>query len=139
MNTLGSYDAIIIGAGHNGLVTAGYLAKAGRRVLVLERRNLVGGAAVTEEIFPGFKVSSVADGRGYLSATVRRDLELDSRVEMIDSEVVAFSPQPDGSQLTIYRDTAKTVREIARFSKAPTRNSSNSCKPWRAWSAHLDT
>jgi phytoene dehydrogenase-like protein len=118
MNTLGSYDAIIIGAGHNGLVTAGYLAKAGRRVLVLERRNLVGGAAVTEEIFPGFKVSSVADGCGYLSAAVRRDLELDSRVEMIDSEVVAFSPQPDGSQLTIYRDTAKTVREIARFSKA---------------------
>jgi phytoene dehydrogenase-like protein len=118
MNTLGSYDAIIIGAGHNGLVTAGYLAKAGRRVLVLERRNLVGGAAVTEEIFPGFKVSSVADGRGYLSAAVRRDLELDSRVEMIDSKVVAFSPQPDGSQLTIYRDTAKTVREIAGFSKA---------------------
>jgi len=118
MNTLGSYDAIIIGAGHNGLVTAGYLAKAGRRVLVLERRNLVGGAAVTEEIFPGFKVSSVADGCGYLSAAVRRDLELDSRVEMIDSEVVAFSPQPDGSQLTIYLDTAKTVREIARFSKA---------------------
>ena len=115
---MGSYDAIIIGAGHNGLVTAGYLARAGRKVLVLERRRLVGGAAVSEEIFPGFKVSSVADGRGYLSAAVRRDLKLDSHVEMIDSEVVAFSPQPDGSHLTIYRDVAKTVPEIARFSKA---------------------
>jgi phytoene dehydrogenase-like protein len=118
MNLLGNYDAIIIGAGHNGLVTAGYLAKAGRKVLVLERRNIVGGAAVTEEIFPGFKVSSVADGCGYLSDAVRCDFKLDSQVETIDSDVVAFSPQPDGSQLTIYRDTSKTVQEIARFSKA---------------------
>ena len=81
---LGNYDAIIIGAGHNGLVTAGYLAKAGRKVLVLERRAVVGGSAVTEEILPGFKVSTVADGRGYLSAAVRRDLKLDSFVETID-------------------------------------------------------
>jgi len=115
---LSNYDAIIIGAGHNGLVTAGYLAKAGLKVLVLERRGLVGGAAVTEEIFPGFKVSSVADGSGYLSAAVREDLKLDSHVERIDSDVVAFCPQPDHSHLTFYRDTAKTVREIARFSTA---------------------
>jgi phytoene dehydrogenase-like protein len=118
MNPLGNYDAIVIGAGHNGLVTAAYLAKAGRKVLVLERRPIVGGAAVTEEIFPGFKVSSVADGSGYLSAAVRRDLKLDSHVETIDSEVVAFCPQPEGSHLTIHRDTERTVREIARFSKA---------------------
>jgi len=115
---VGNYDAIIIGAGHNGLVAAAYLAKAGRRVLVLERRNQVGGAAVTEEIFPGFKVSTVADGGGYVSATVRRDLKLDSHVETVPSEAVAFCPQPDGKQLTIWRDTAKTVQEIARFSKA---------------------
>ncbi len=115
---MGHYDAIIIGAGHNGLVTAAYLAKAGRKVLVLERRNVLGGAAVTEEILPGFKVSSVADGCGYLSAAVRRDLKLDSHVETLESEVVAFSPQPGGSHLTIYRDNAKTVQEIARFSKA---------------------
>ncbi len=115
---MGNYDAIIIGAGHNGLVTAGYLAKAGRKVLVLERRNIVGGAAVTEEIFPGFKVSSVADGSGYLSPAVRRDLKLDSHVETIASDVVAFCPQPDGSHLTIHRDSAKTVQEIARISRA---------------------
>ena len=83
---MSNYDAIIIGAGHNGLVTAGYLAKAGRKVLVLERRDIVGGAAVTEAIFPGFEVSSVADGSGYLSASVRRDLKIDSHVETIDSE-----------------------------------------------------
>ncbi len=112
-----NYDAIIIGAGHNGLVAAAYLAKAGRRVLVLERRNQVGGAAVTEEIFPGFKVSTVADGAGYVSAKVRRDLKLDSHVEIVQSNAVAFCPQPDGSQLTIWRDTAKTVQEIAQFSK----------------------
>ncbi len=118
MNPLGNYDAIIIGAGHNGLVTAGYLAKAGRKVLVLERRTIVGGAAVTEEIFPGFKVSSVADGSGYLSPAVRRDLKLDSYFETIASDVVAFCPQPDGSHLTIYRDSTKTVKEIARISSA---------------------
>ncbi|MEE8042884.1 MAG: NAD(P)/FAD-dependent oxidoreductase, partial [Pseudomonadales bacterium] len=115
---MGNYDAIIIGAGHNGLVTAGYLAKAGRKVLVLERRTIVGGAAVTEEIFPGFKVSSVADGSGYLSPAVRRDLKLDSSFETIASDVVAFCPQPDGSHLTIYRDSTKTVKEIARISSA---------------------
>jgi phytoene dehydrogenase-like protein len=115
---LADYDVIIIGAGHNGLVAAGYLAKAGRKVLVLERRDVVGGAAVTEEIFPGFKVSSVADGSGYLSPAVRRDLKLDSHVETIDSDVVAFCPQPDGSHLTIHRDLAKTVAEITRFSQA---------------------
>jgi phytoene dehydrogenase-like protein len=118
MKPVGNYDIIIIGAGHNGLVAAAYLARAGRRTLVLEKRDVIGGAAVTEEIFPGFMVSTVADGGGYLSARVRRDLELDSRVETLPSEVVAFCPQPDGSQLTIWRDTARTVAEIARFSEA---------------------
>ena len=118
MKPVDNYDVIIIGAGHNGLVTAGYLAKAGRRVLVLESRNWVGGAAVTEEIFPGFKVSTVADGAGYLSPRVRRDLKIDSHVETLQSDVVACCPQPDGSSLTIWRDMARTVEEISRFSKA---------------------
>jgi phytoene dehydrogenase-like protein len=113
-----AYDIIVIGAGHNGLVAAAYLAKAGRRVLVLEQRDAIGGAAVTEEIFPGFRVSTVADGGGYLSARVRQDLKVDSRVETVPSEAVAFCPQPDGSQLTIWRDVARTADEIARFSQA---------------------
>jgi phytoene dehydrogenase-like protein len=115
---VGKHDVIIIGAGHNGLVAAAYLAKAGRSVLVLEGRDSIGGAAVTEEIFPGFGASTVADGGGYLSAKVRSDLKLDSHVETIASDAVAFCPQPDGSQLTIWRDTQQTVQEVARFSEA---------------------
>jgi len=110
------YDVIIIGAGHNGLVTAGYLAKAGRRVLVLERRGQVGGAAVTEEVFPGFRFSTCADGSGYLCEEVRRDLE--PQVESFAVDPVVFAPQPDGSHLAIWRDPAKTATEIARFSRA---------------------
>ena len=66
----GRYDAIIIGAGHNGLVTACYLARAGKKVLVLERRHLVGGACVTEEVFPGFKVSTAA----YVNSLFRKEI-----------------------------------------------------------------
>ncbi len=113
---MADYDVIIIGAGHNGLVTAGYLAKAGRRVLVLERRDQVGGAAVTEEVFPGFRFSSCADGSGYLCEEVRRDLKPD--VEILTVDPVAFAPQPDGSRLAIWRDPAKTAAEIAQFSSA---------------------
>ncbi len=113
-----TFDVIVIGAGHNGLVAAAYLAQAGRRVLVLEKRDAIGGAAVTEEIFPGYRVSTVADGSGYLLARVRRDLKLDARVEVVPSDSVAWCPQPDGNQLTIWRDTARTAQEIARFSRA---------------------
>ena len=113
---MADYDVIVIGAGHNGLVTAGYLAKAGRRVLVLERRDCVGGAAVTEEVFPGFRFSTCADGSGYLCEEVRRDLKPD--VEIFNADPVVFAPQPDGSRLAIWRDPAKTAAEIEPFSRA---------------------
>ena len=116
---MSNYDIIIIGAGHNGLVTAAYLAKDGRRVLVLEKRSQVGGAAVTEELFPGFRFSSCADGSGYLSNEVRRDLKLEANgLEVIPADPIAFSPQPEGSHLTIWGDTARTAKEIARLSQA---------------------
>ena len=83
-----AHDVIVIGGGHNGLVAAAYLARAGRRVLVLERRDAVGGAAVTEEILPGFRVSTLADGAGYLSARVRSDLKLDARVEILPLSLI---------------------------------------------------
>src|SRR5262249_27617064 len=71
-----NYDIIIIGGGHNGLVAAAYLARAGRKVLVLERRELVGGACVTEEIWPGFKVSTAAYVNSLLRPEIIRDLKL---------------------------------------------------------------
>ncbi len=112
------YDAIIVGGGHNGLVTAAYLAKAGRKVLVLERRTIVGGAAVTEELIPGFKFSSCADGLPGLSPTVVRNLNLSRHgLEYLTADPAIFAPQPDGRALTIWRDPQRTVREIERFSK----------------------
>lgn len=119
--TAARYDVIVVGAGHNGLVAAAYLAKAGQRVLVLEQRATVGGAAVTEELIPGFRVSTVADGGGYLAPRVVRDLGIESRVDFVRSDAVAFCPQPDGSQLTIWRDVARSAAEIARFSEADAR------------------
>jgi phytoene dehydrogenase-like protein len=111
-------DVIIIGAGHNSLVAAGYLAKAGRNVVILEKRSVIGGVATTEETFPGFKISPVADTAGYLSDEVKADFKLDSQVEVIPLDPIASSPEPDGSHLTIWRDTARTAKEIERFSPA---------------------
>ncbi|HEX9724157.1 MAG TPA: NAD(P)/FAD-dependent oxidoreductase [Vicinamibacteria bacterium] len=113
------YDAIIIGAGHNGLVTAAYLAKAGKKVLVLERRDVIGGAAVTEEFAPGFKASPTTDLCGLLTPRVVRDLELGRHgLEIHPLDPAVFLPLPDGGHLTIWRDSEKTLREIERHSKA---------------------
>ena len=112
------YDTLLIGSGHNSLVAAAYLAKKGRRVLVLEKKAHPGGIAVTEEFLPGFHASTVADGAGYLSPRIVRDLGLAGHgLEWLPSDVVAFCPQPDGGSLTIRTDTEKTAAEIARFSK----------------------
>ena len=113
------YDAIVIGAGHNGLVTAALLAKAGRRVLVLEKRPRVGGIAVTEELFPGFSFSTCAPESCALASDVARELDLAKHgLEWIPADPVVFAPQPNGAQLTIWRDTTKTAAEIARLSRA---------------------
>ncbi len=91
------YDAVIVGAGHNGLVTAGYLAKAGLRTLVLERRGRAGGALATEEVAPGVRAPVAADGLGGLRASVVRDLRLGSYgLRAIEPDVVAFAPTVDG-------------------------------------------
>ncbi|MFN8455305.1 MAG: NAD(P)/FAD-dependent oxidoreductase [Anaerolineae bacterium] len=113
------YDAIIIGGGHNGLVTAAYLAKAGKKVAVLERRDTLGGAAATEEIWPGFKVNTGAADAGLLRPEIIAELGLRGHgLEFIESEVAALALQPDGSPLTLWRDPRQTVAEIARFSPA---------------------
>jgi phytoene dehydrogenase-like protein len=111
-------DVIIIGAGHNGLVCAAYLARAGRRVLVLERRELVGGCAVTEEIWPGYHVSTAAYLTSLLQERVIRDLELERFGYRVDAKDPAFfSPFPDGRYLFMWQDRDKTLAEIAKFSR----------------------
>lgn len=112
------YDAVVVGAGHNGLVTAAYLARAGLRVLVLERRPVLGGACVTEEIWPGFRISTAAYLCGLLVPRIIRDLELERfGYAILPKDPAFFSPFPDGRSLFIWRDTARTVQEIARFSR----------------------
>src|SRR6478735_2457105 len=112
------YDAIIIGAGHNGLVTAAYLAKAGRKVLVLERREVLGGACVTEEVWPGYKVSTAAYVNSLLRPEIIRDLELRRHgFEMLPRSPSSFTPFPDGRYLMMGPDRDLTLKEIAKFSE----------------------
>jgi phytoene dehydrogenase-like protein len=111
------YDVIIIGAGHNGLVAAAYLARAGKRVLVLERREMVGGACVTEEVFPGFKVSTGAYVNSLLRPEIIRDLELHRHgFELLPRNPSSFTPFPDGRYLMLGPDLAFNQKEIGKFS-----------------------
>jgi phytoene dehydrogenase-like protein len=111
------YDAIIIGGGHNGLVNAAYLARAGKKVLVLERRHLVGGAAVTEEIFPGFKFSVCSYVVSLLRPEIIRDLDLPRHGLEILPLDGTFTPMPNGDHLWRVNDHSKTRREILRHSR----------------------
>ncbi len=111
------YDVIVIGGGHNGLTNAAYLARAGKKVLVLERRHVLGGAAVTEEIFPGFKFSVCSYVVSLLRPEIIRDLDLPRHGLEILPLDGTFTPMPDGDYLWRVNDHGKTHREIARHSK----------------------
>ena len=111
------YDAVIVGAGHNGLVCAAYLAKAGRKVLVLERRHQVGGATTTEEIFPGFKYSCCSYVVSLLRPWIIRDLDLPRHGYEVLPLEETFTPFEDGRYLLRDSDPERTKRAIAKFSK----------------------
>lgn len=113
------HDIVIIGGGHNGLVTAFYLAKAGFKPLVLERRNQVGGAAITEEFHPGFRTSVLAHSAGPLRSEVVRDMQLERHgLKIITPDVAATTLSPDGRALVIPTDVNRAAEAIATFSQA---------------------
>lgn len=115
-----SRDIVIIGGGHNGLVTAFYLAKAGYRPLVLERREQVGGAAVTEEFHPGFRSSVLAHSAGPLHPEIFHDMQLLKHgLKLIENDVAVLALSPEGRHLTLYEDYGggKSAQEISKFSQ----------------------
>ncbi|MFQ5927111.1 MAG: phytoene desaturase family protein, partial [Terriglobia bacterium] len=127
-----TWDVIIVGGGHNGLVTAAYLARAGRRVLVLERRPLLGGACVTEEVFPGFKVSTAAYLCSLLQERIIRDLDLPRYGYYVyPKDPAFFTPFPDGRHLTLWQSQQKSCEEIGKFSK-------KDAEVYPAYEAHVE-
>lgn len=111
-------DVVIIGGGHNGLVTAFYLAKAGYKPLVLERRPQPGGAAITQEFHPGFRCSTLAHSAGPLRPDIVRDMQLEKHgLKLISPDVATVSLSPDGRALTLYRNLEKSAQEIGKFSQ----------------------
>src|SRR5438270_9572001 len=110
-------DVIIIGGGHNGLVTAFYLAKAGFKPLVLERRAQIGGAAITEEFSPGFRCSTLAHSAGPLLPEIVRDMQLERHgLKLIVPEVGGTALSPDRRGLLLYNDVKRAAQEIEKFS-----------------------
>jgi phytoene dehydrogenase-like protein len=114
---MAKHDVIIIGAGHNGLVAACYLAKAGLKVLVLERREIVGGGSITEEIHPGFRCSTLDHTTGPLLPQIAKDLNLKRHgLELSRPSTQALALNPDGPSICLYRDQAQTVAELQNIS-----------------------
>ena len=112
------FDAVIIGGGHNGLVTAAYLARAGKSVCVLERRHVLGGCATTEELWPGYHVSTAAYVISLFLPEVIRDLRLNHYgLKILPRDPSSFTPLPDGRTLTMGADPELCHREISKFSQ----------------------
>ncbi|NOY42464.1 MAG: NAD(P)/FAD-dependent oxidoreductase [Planctomycetes bacterium] len=113
----GNFDCIIIGGGHNGLVCAAYLAKAGRKVCVLEKRHVLGGCATTEQLWPGYKVSTAAYVISLFQTQILRELRLkEYGLKILPRSPSSFTPLPDGRSLTMGPDEALNQREIGKFS-----------------------
>ncbi|HMP77528.1 MAG TPA: NAD(P)/FAD-dependent oxidoreductase [Kiritimatiellia bacterium] len=130
---MADHDVIVVGAGHNALICAGYLAQAGYRVLVVERRPVVGGAVVTEEHVPGFKFDIGGSAHILIHHTpVVRDLGLERYgLHYIDCDPLFYAPFPDGTSLTIWRDLDRTCDELARVSPSASREYRAFVNKWR--------
>ncbi|HPE32680.1 MAG TPA: NAD(P)/FAD-dependent oxidoreductase, partial [Parvularculaceae bacterium] len=127
-----AYDAIIIGGGHNGLVCAFYLAKAGRRVLVLERREIVGGAAITEEFHPGFRNSVASYAVSLLNPKIIKEMDLERhRLKVVIRPMAYFVPSVDGPALLLGRDETENMETIRRLS-------AKDAVAWPKYHARLD-
>src|SRR3954452_4924289 len=112
-----TYDLIVIGGGHNGLVTAAYVAGTGADVLVLERREVLGGACVTEELWPGYKVSTAAYVNSLFRPRIIRELDLKRHgFKMLPRNPSSFTPFPDGRSLLMGPDAELNRREVGKFS-----------------------
>ncbi len=111
------YDVIVIGAGHNGLVAAASLAKAGKQVLVVEQRQTIGGATSTEPVFPGYKVDTGPREAGMFLPEIAAELNLEARgLRWLESPALVYAPLPDGRSLTLWRDPKRSAAEIEAFS-----------------------
>jgi phytoene dehydrogenase-like protein len=111
-------DAVIIGGGHNGLIAAAYLARAGLSVTVLERREVIGGACVTEEPWPGYKVSSLSYLCSLLQPRIIRELELERfGYHLYPKDPAFFTAFPDGRHLFFWQDMKRTQEELSKFSR----------------------
>src|ERR1700677_2568365 len=128
------FDVVVIGGGHNGLVTAGLLAKRGRRVVVLERRAVVGGAAITEQPWgPDFKVTALSYVMSLMPPTVLRELDLEKHGYKIYPQHGYFVPQSDGRYLQMHADEARRHAELAKFSK----RDAEAMPKWDSWLGEL--
>ena len=127
-----NYDALIIGGGHNGLVTAAYLARDGKKVAVLERRHVLGGCSVTEELWPGYKISTAAYVISLFRPEIIRDLRLrDYGLAILPRDPSSFTPLLDGRSLLLGNDPRAASREIAKFSL-------KDAESWPKYQAFLD-
>src|SRR5207344_1215720 len=118
-NGLNGYDAVVIGGGHNGLVAATYLGKAGLRTVLLERRETLGGATITSELAPGIRVPTLAHTVGRLRPSIVRDLDLKRHgLSLVGPDVRALAPGPDGDAIVLWGDAAKTAEGLRTRSSA---------------------